>query len=198
MKKLILVFLLLPLLSVAQSNDLMMKVEVKPIDPKKGYTFELHRAKDEIRIEYKKVDSVGAFSFREEDKKIISRLIAKTDIDSMTKDSIDYYQKKMDKIKEANTFYKQDNVSIYKTTHKNYFKFLESLLKTPDSILVEPQGKILASTYCFVTIKEGNLKDERTFYVECLEPKIFPILAKLVNDTNEIVKAHKAVMGKRN
>ena len=201
MKKLVIVLLLLPILSFAQSKkDVFVKMEIKPIDAKKGYTFEVYKTEDEIKIDYKKIDSVRKFSFSDEDKKIISRLIEKTDIDSMSKDPLDYYQSKLEAIKESNTFYQQESMSIYRTTHKSYFKFLEEVIKIPDSILVEPQTKetISANTYCFFTITEGIGKEKRTFYIECLEPKIYPILTKLVNDTDAIVKAYKTAKERKN
>lgn len=200
MKRLIIAFLFLPLFSIAQSNqDLFIKIDVKPIDALKGYTFEIYRNKYEIKIVHRKVERIGKFSFSDEDKKIISRLILKINIDSLTQDSIAYYQNKLDAIKVANTTYKIDSMSIYKTTHKSYFKFLEEMVKIPDSILVEPQMKaeIKENTYCFFTIKEGRAIEKRVFYIECLEPKMFPILSKLVNDSNAIANAHKAVMDKK-
>lgn len=201
MKRLYIVFLLLPLLSFAQDKkEVFIKMEIKPIDAKKGYTFDIYKTEDEIKIDYKKIDSVRKFSFSDEDKRIVSRLIAKTDIDSMSKDSLDYYQSKLEAIKESNTFYKQESISIYRTTHKSYFKFLEGLIKIPDSILVEPQKgeTIKANTYCFFTITEGLKKEKRTFYIECLEPKIYPLLTKLINDTDMIVKAYKIAKDRKN
>ena len=199
MKQLLTIFFILPIISFAQSNHISIKIEVKPTDPKMGYTFNLYKSKDEIKIEYKKIDSIGKVSLTNKDKKIIAGLIAKTEIDSATKDSIDYYQRKLDTIKVANTFYSTDSMSVYKTTHKSYFKLLEDVINSQDSALVKPQGglEIIGNTYCFFTINEGKVKEERKFYIECLEPKIFPILTKLVNDTNAIVQAYKAVRGRK-
>lgn len=199
MKTLFIAFLLIPIFSVAQDKkEVFIKMEIKPVDIKKGQTFEIYKNGDEIKIVYKKIDSVKKFSFTDEDKKIVSRLIAKADIDSMTKDSLDYYQLKLDAIKESNTFYNPDSVYIYKTTHKSYFKFLEDFTKMPDSILVNPQGseRIIENTYCFFTIAED--KQKRAFYIESLDVKRYPILTKLINDTEVIIRSFKTVRERKN
>lgn len=200
MKQLLKIFFLLPLISFAQSNDVSIKIEVKPTDPKMGYTFNLYKSKDEIKIEYKKIDSIGKFAFDPEDKKIVTRLIRKTEMDSLTKDSIDYYQRKLDTIKAANTFYKQENISVYKSTHKNYFKLVDDIIATQDSVLVKPQGnlEITPDTYCFFIVDDGKSKEKRNFYIERLDVKIFPLLTKFVNDTQAIAEAYKVVRERKN
>jgi len=200
MKKLFTIFFLLPLLSLAQSNDVYIKIEVKPNDPKQGFSFNLYKFKDEIKIEYKKIDSIGKFAFDSEDKKIVTRLIRKTEMDSLTKDSIDYYQKKLDVMKAENTFYKVDHLSVYKSTHKNYFKLIEDLMIKPDSVLVKPQGnvEIIPDTYCFFIVDQGKGKEKRNFYIERLDVKMFPLLTKFVNETHAIAEAYKAVRERKN
>ena len=200
MKQLLTIFFLLPLISFAQSNDISIKIEVKPTNPKMGYTFNLYKSKGEIKIEYKKIDSIGKVAFDPEDKKIVTRLIRKTEMDSLTKDSIDYYQRKLDTIKAANTFYRQENISVFKNTHKNYFNLLDNIIATQDSILVKPQGnlEIIPDTYCFFMVDEGKGKEKRNFYIERLDVKIFPLLTKLVNETLSIAEAYKAVRERKN
>lgn len=200
MKQLLIILFLLPIISFAQGGNTFFKIDVKPIDPKEGYIFNIYKTKDEIKIEYKKIDSIGKFAFDYEDKKIVSRLIRKTEMDSLTKDSIDYYQRKLDTTKAANTFYKQENITVYKSTHKTYFKLIGDIVKTQDSILVKPQGnlQILPETYCFFTIEEGNNKEKRNFYIERLDVKFFPLLSKFVNETEAIAVAFKAVRERKN
>lgn len=176
-----------------------IEIDAKPVDPKKGYSFELLKTTNEVKIYYKKVDSIAKFSFNEKDQGTIKRLLGKSGIyfDSLTLDSIAYFQHKVDSIRTANTYYSIDSATIYKTSHPAYWRFLETVLQTPNNVLEKKMSDITGTspTYCFFTFTQNN--NERALYTESLESSVYPILTKLVNDTMEIMKAHKQVMERR-
>jgi hypothetical protein len=177
-----------------------IEIEAKPSDPTKGYAIELIKLNNEVKIYYKKVDSIAKFSFGEKDQLTMKRLVGKTGVyfDSLTMDSIAYFQHKVDSIRTANTYFKIDSTTIYKTSHPTYWRYLETILRTPNSILEKKMSDITSKnpTYGFFTLTQNN--NERAVYIESLEPKVYPLLSKLVNDTIDIMKAHKLVMERKN
>jgi len=200
-KNLILIFILFGLRSFAQQPVLSsISIDGKPLDPKKAFDFKISKTETEIKIIYKKVDSIGKIIYAEEDLATIKRLLHKDNqfFDSLTKDSLVYFQHKLDLIKLANTYFKTDSTTIYKTTHYPYWKLVETILKTPDETLQKKQEnkEILDGTFCFFTLKQNN--NERNVYIEDTDSKIYPLLAKLVNESFEIMRAHQMVMGRKN
>ena len=200
-KNLIVIFILFGLRSIAQQPVLSsISIDGKPLDPKKAFDFKISKTATEIKIIYKKVDSIGKITYAEEDLATIKRLLQKDNqfFDSLTKDSIAYFQHKLDLIRLANTYFKTDSTTIYKTTHYPYWKLVETILKTSDEALQKKQDnkEIPDGTFCFFTFKQNNT--ERNVYIEDTNPKVYPLLGRLVNESFEIMKAHQMVMGRKN
>jgi hypothetical protein len=156
-------------------------IEVKPVDPKNGYSFELIKTNNEIKISYKRVDSIGKFSFSENDQQTIKRLLGKANVffDSLSKDSLVYFQHKVDSIRNAHTYYITDSATIYKSSHPDYWKYLETILITPNAIL---EAK-----------KQETNTSEQTYGFFSLDPKAYPILTRLISDTMDIMNAFRSV-----
>ncbi len=178
-------------------GDAKIMIEARPVDPKKGYMLEIIKGENEVKIYQKRVDSIGKISFSEIDKKIMRRLISRANLDSLTKDSIDYYQYKMDSLRTRNTYYKTDSASIFKSSHPNYWKSLETVLLTPNMVLEKKNSTFTSGdqTYCFFSFNQNN--QERQVFIDSLDLVVYPILTKLVNDTVNIMKAHKQVMERK-
>ena len=200
-KKLVLILLVFGLHSFAQQPiSSSISIDGKPLDPEKAFDFKISKTATEIKITYKKVDSIGKITYAQEDLATIKRLLHKDNqfFDSLTKDSLAYFQHKLDLIRLENTYFKTDSTTIYKTTHYPYWKLVETILKTPDEVLQKKQGdkEITEGTFCFFTFKQNN--GERKVYIEDTDPKIYPLLARLVNESLEIMKAHQTVMKRKN
>ena len=177
-----------------------IKIEAKPTDPQKGYSFELIKTQSEVKIYYKKIDSIAKFSVSDQDMATMKRLLGSANayFDTLTRDSLSYYQQKIDSIKTANTYYKIDSATVYNATHSTYWRLLETILNTPNNVLNKKNTEINATdeTYCFFTFLQNN--QERPCISNSLEPKQYPLLVKLINDTKDIMKAHKLVMERKN
>lgn len=176
-----------------------IEIEVKPTDPKKGYSFELIKTGNEVKIYHKQVDSIAKFSFAEKDQVTIKRLLSKADLyfDSLTKDSLAYFQHKVDSIRNVNTYYKTDSAAIYKSSHPAYWRYLETILLTPNDVLEKKaqENNGAGQTYCFFTFIQNS--QERQIFIDSLDQKTYPLLTKLINDTMDIMKAHKLVMERK-
>ena len=199
--KLILYLMLFPILTFGQDALSKINIDVKPVDSKKGYIFQIYKMPNEVKIYYKTVDSSAKIVYNKKETVILIKMmemIGKPALDSLTNDSLTYFQRKIDSIKTANTFYKVDSATIYKSSHPAYWKFLEAVLATPNDVLTAKKETIESAdqTYCFFTFIQNN--EERQVFIESLNAKIFPILTKLINDTMAIMKAHKLVMERKN
>jgi hypothetical protein len=198
-RPLLFILLCISNLAFGQIADISkIEIKAKPIDPKKGYALELFKTDNEIKIYYHKVDSISRFSFSEKDQVIMKRLLGKKELyfDTLTKDSIAYFQHKIDSIRTANTFYKTDSATIYKSSHPVFWRYLEKILQTPNSILEKKLQQTETTDYWFFfTITQNG--QEREVFIDSLDQKSYPLLAKLINDTIDIMKAHKLAMEKR-
>lgn len=196
--KAVFVFLFLPCAAFAQTQ--LITIDVKPIDPKKGYIIDLVKTQREVKVYYKSVDSIAKFSFSKEDEATIKGLIgrAQKGFDSLTNDSLAYFQRKIDSIKTANTYYQTDSASIYKSSHPAYWKLLETVLLASNDVLTAKKSTKESEnqTYCFFTFIQNN--EKRQVFIEALDATVYPILTKLVNESISIIKAHKQVMQQKN
>lgn len=203
-KKLLLnILLLAPLLTFGQNNEESgIKMEAKPSDSKKAFTFEIYKTAQEVKIVYRKVDSIGKITYSEKDKATLKKLVDKSGqfFDSMAKDSLAIFQQKLDSIKNANTFYRSDSTTVYKTTHGTYWKLLETIFQTSSATL-EKKSKDeeeINATFYFFTLLQGPNKEIRYLSIDSSDPKMYPLLGKLIVDTEAIMHAHQTVMGKKN
>ena len=199
MKKLLTITLLFfALSSLGQPSTIV--IEAKPLDPVKAFTFNIEKTQREIKIICIQVDSIGKIKYDEDDLFTIKRLIRKNDqfFDSLSNDSLLYFQRKIDSIRNKNTYYRRDSAAIYKSTHPAFWKLLETVFKTPDNALVQKQNakQISDGTLCFFTVTQGQ--EQRKVYIEDIDHQSYPLLAKLVTDSEAIMKAHRQVMKRRN
>jgi hypothetical protein len=209
MKQLIILYLLLPKLAFGQDSTVSkIKIEVKPENPKKGYQFDIFKSENEIKIYQKQIDSTAKIIYNKTDLAAMVKYIGligsveKNDgsTGAINADSLYLIKKKMDSINEAYKIYKTDSTTIYKSTHKNYWQFLETIFTAPDEILANKgaASPINGETYCFFTIVENRTLPDRYLFIDSLDPKKYPLLVKLLNDTDAIMRAHRAVMEKKN
>ncbi|MDQ7947258.1 MAG: hypothetical protein REI78_05890 [Pedobacter sp.] len=199
-KKIILLCLIhIPLIGFAQRADYRIKLELKPEDPKKAYEMEILKTNESIKIVYRTVDSIAKIEVPTDDMQAIKRLVAKKTLDSLESDSLYHFQQQIDSLKKAKTYFKSDSTVVFSSTHKNYFQFVETVLKSSDQVLTGqmavPTSKTLLS--CFLTMDYPNLQS-RYLFIEALDPKSYPMVSKLVQDTEVIIRAHKSVMQKKN
>jgi hypothetical protein len=186
--------------AMAQTNtSASINLVTDPANPKNAVIFDIQKTQKEIVIRFKKVDSIGKINLNENDLATIKRLMGKDAnfFDSLTHDSLTYFQQKLDSIRKVNTYYKIDSTTIFKSTHNAYWQFLDKVLATPNAELERKQEikNLSNTTFCFFKIKQYN--QERNVYIESLEPKMYPILVKLINDTQAIMDAHRFVMERK-
>jgi hypothetical protein len=203
MKNFTMIFLLLPMLTFAQHvEESGIKIEAKPLDSKKGYIFEIYKAPTEVKVVYRKVDSIGKISYSEKDLLLINKLKDKPEefFDSLGKDSLLHFQQRLDSIKNANTFYSSDSTTIYKTTHSTYWKLLETIFKAPNEVLENKIGnkEEVNVTFYFFTLLQGPNKEIRNLSTDSDDPKMYPLLGRLIGDTAAIIYAHQQVMKRKN
>lgn len=193
--------LLLPFLTFAQSeNASIIKIETKPVNPKDGFTIAIYKTDKDIKIFFSSIDSIGKVALPAQDLQAINRLVAKNNLDSLEKDSLYHFQLKLDSVQKAHTAYKKDSTTVYKSTHKAYWQDVETIFKTPDQVLTkkQEQREVQDGTYCFFTIIQNKDQQDRYLFIENLDPKIYPQLVKLVNDTKTIIAAYQLVMKRKN
>lgn len=201
MKKfIVIVFSLFSMQAVAQNATSSIFIDGKPVDPRKAFTFLITKKADQINLVYKTVDSIGKITYAEEDLVTIKKLINKSEqfFDSLSNDSLVYFQRKLDAIRVKNTYYKTDSTTIYKTSHPGYWKLLEAVLRTPSSVLATKKGmtKNTDGTYCFFTLKQND--EERNVHIDELDIQLYPLLTKLTNESFDVIRTFLIVKNRKN
>lgn len=188
-----------PFMGYGQNFASRINIEVKPVDPKNGYELTITKFRDNIQLIYRKIDSIGKVPIAKEDRELINRLVTKDSLDSAESEQLHQLEKQIESLKKGYTFYKTDTIDIYKSTHKNYWQFLETIFQTPDEILTKKLTNNAAkdATFCFFTLDHPQQK-LRYLLIESLDVKTYPLLVKLVNDTDEIVRSYRQAMKRKN
>jgi hypothetical protein len=194
------ILLILPSFTLGQDIR-KIKIEAKTANPKEAFNIMITKTTNEIRVVYHNVDSIGKMDFSDRDLATLNNIKIRTTrfLETLSTDSIRFYQNQIDSLINMKTFYKSDSASVYETTHYDYWKLIENVFKTPNMILEKRNGKGgTIGTIYLITLQYGSANTNRYFQIDSNDQKVYPLLGKLLNDTEGIIKAHQKVMGKKN
>jgi hypothetical protein len=191
---------IIPILSFGQDVR-KIKIEAKTVNIKGSFIFVITKTDNDIKVVYKSVDSIGQLNFSEKDLTTLKNIKTRTTrfLENLSADSIAFYQHQLDSLIGLKIFYKSDSTTVYQTTHNNYWKLVETIFKTPDVVLEKKTGtRGTINTIYLFTLQYGVANMDRRIQIDSDNEKDYPLLGKLLRDSDAIIKAHQKVMGRRN